>query len=67
MLCLGKQGNIFHLKNQCNKRKPSDRFTQATVYSYDLYYHLPNYDVHIVAFQNFTKFQFPPPLHSNLK
>ena len=75
-LCPGKQCNIFHLKNQCNKRKPSDRFTQCMVYLYDLYYHLPNYglgkvlnshDVHKVTFQNFTKFQFPPPLHSNLK
>ena len=63
-LCAGKQCNIFHLKNQCNKRKPSDSFMQARVYLYDLYYHLPNYglgkvlnshDICIVAFQNFTK------------
>ena len=60
----GKQCNIFHLKNQSNKRKPSDRFMRARVYLYDLYYHLPNYglgkvlnshDVRMVAFQNFTK------------
>ena len=49
----------------------------ARVYLYDLYYRLPNYglekvlnshDVNLVAFQKyFTKCQFPPPLHSNLK
>ena len=68
--------NVIFFINQCNKRKPSDRFTQARVYLYDLYYHLPNsglgkvlnsHDVHLVAFQNLPKCQFPPPLHSNLK
>ena len=28
---------------------------------------LNSHNVQIVTFQNFTKFQFPPPLHSNLK
>ena len=49
---------------------------EARAYLYDLYYRFPNYglgkvlnshDVNLVAFRNFTKCQFPPPLHSNLK
>ena len=32
---------------------------QATVYLYDLYYHFPNYDVLIVAFQNLQNVNFP--------
>ena len=44
---------FFYLHNQCNKRKPSDRFKQATTYLYDLYYHLPNYVV--IYSQNFTQ------------